>query len=93
MSADLIHHGHLNIINQGKKLGKIIVGLLTDKAISSYKRVPLIPFEKRKMIVENLKNVYKAIPQTTLDYEYTKKCHSIFIKIIKCAKKYDRFIS
>ena len=73
MSADLIHHGHLNIINQGKKLGKIIVGLLTDKAISSYKRVPLIPFEKRKMIVENLKNVYKVIPQTTLDYESNLK--------------------
>ena len=73
MSADLIHHGHLNIINQGKKLGKIIVGLLTDEAISSYKRVPLIPFEKRKMIVENLKNVYKVIPQTTLDYESNLK--------------------
>ena len=38
MSADLIHKGHLNIINEGRKLGKVIIGLLTDGAITSYKR-------------------------------------------------------
>jgi phosphoenolpyruvate phosphomutase / 2-hydroxyethylphosphonate cytidylyltransferase len=68
MSADLIHHGHLNIINVGKKLGKVIIGLLTDEAIASYKRLPLIPFEDRKTIVENLKGVHKVVPQNTLDY-------------------------
>ena len=36
MSADLIHHGHLNIINETKKLGEFIVGLLTDEAIANY---------------------------------------------------------
>jgi cytidyltransferase-like protein len=39
MSADLIHPGHLNIINEAKKLGEVTVGLLTDKAIASYKRL------------------------------------------------------
>ncbi len=68
MSADLIHQGHLNIINEGKKLGKVIIGLLTDEAIASYKRLPLIAFDERKIIVENLKGVEKVIPQTTLDY-------------------------
>ena len=38
MSADLIHPGHLNIINEAKKYGEVIIGLLTDKAIASYKR-------------------------------------------------------
>ena len=38
MSADLIHPGHLNIINKASKLGYLIVGLLTDKAIASYKK-------------------------------------------------------
>ena len=38
MSADLIHQGHLNIISEGKKLGKVIIGLLTDEAIARYKR-------------------------------------------------------
>ena len=52
-SADLIHHGHLNIIAEGRKLGKVIIGLLTDEAIASYKRLPLIAFDERKLIVEN----------------------------------------
>ena len=42
MSADLIHHGHLNIIEEGRKLGDVIVGVLTDKAIASYKRLPYL---------------------------------------------------
>ena len=68
LSADLIHQGHLNIISEGCKLGKVIIGLLTDEAIASYKRLPLIAFEERKLIVENLKGVDQVIPQTTLDY-------------------------
>ena len=68
MSADLIHQGHLNIITEGRKLGKVIIGLLTDEAIAGYKRLPLIAFDERKLIVENLKGVDKVIPQTTLDY-------------------------
>ena len=68
LAADLIHQGHLNIISEGRKLGSVIIGLLTDEAIASYKRLPLIPFKERKLIVENLKGVKKVIPQTTLDY-------------------------
>lgn len=68
MSADLIHQGHLNIIKEGQKLGKVIIGLLTDEAIASYKRLPLIAFNERKLIVENLKGVEKVVPQTSLDY-------------------------
>ena len=68
MSADLIHQGHLNIISEGLKLGKVIIGLLTDEAIASYKRLPLIAFNERKLIVENLKGVDEVVPQTTLNY-------------------------
>ena len=68
MSADLIHQGHLNIISEGLKLGKVIIGLLTDEAISGYKRLPLIAFNERKLIVENLKGVEKVVPQNSLDY-------------------------
>ena len=73
MSADLIHQGHLNIINEGKMLGKVVVGLLTDEAIASYKRLPLISYNDRKTIVENLKGVEEVIPQRTLDYETNLK--------------------
>jgi len=68
MSADLLHHGHINIIKIAKKYGDVIIGLLTDKALASYKRVPLINYENRKLILENLQGVIKVIPQNTLDY-------------------------
>lgn len=69
MSADLIHPGHLNIIRQASKLGQVIIGLLTDEAIGSYKRLPYLMFEQRKIIVENIIGVHKVIAQKTLDYE------------------------
>lgn len=68
MSADLIHPGHLNILHTASQYGKVVVGLLTDEAIASYKRLPCLAFEDRKKIVQNLKNVEEVIAQTTLDY-------------------------
>ena len=68
MAADLFHHGHLNIIKEAKKIGKVVVGLLTDEAIVSYKRLPLIPYNQRKIIIENIKGVDEVVSQETLDY-------------------------
>jgi len=68
MSADLIHPGHLNIINNALKYGEVIVGLLTDKAIASYKRLPYLTYEQREIIVTSIKGVAKVVPQETLDY-------------------------
>lgn len=68
MSADLIHHGHIKIIEEARKLGKVIVGLLTDEAIASYRRVPLLRYEQREIVVRNIAGVEKVIPQKTLDY-------------------------
>ena len=68
MSADLMHPGHINILKEASKLGEVTVGLLTDKAIASYKRLPFMSFEQRKEVVENIKGVTKVIAQDTLDY-------------------------
>ena len=68
LSVDFLHEGHLNILKKASKYGQIIVGLLTDKAVASYKTLPVLDFEKRKLIVKNIKNVYKIVPQDTLDY-------------------------
>jgi phosphoenolpyruvate phosphomutase len=68
MCADIVHHGHINIIKEASKLGSITVGLLTDKAIATYKRIPILSYEERKQIVENIKGVEKVIPQNTLSY-------------------------
>jgi len=68
MCADFLHVGHMNIINKSQELGKLIVGVLTDEAIASYKRVPVLPFDLRIKLVENIKGVWKVVPQKTLDY-------------------------
>ena len=73
MSTDILHEGHIKVINEGAKHGEVIIGLLSDKAISEYKRMPLLSFEERKLIFENIKNVSKVIKQNSLDYTDTLK--------------------
>lgn len=68
MSADLVHPGHMNILKEASKLGDIVVGLLTDSAIASYKRLPMMDYKQRKSIIENIKGVKEVISQDTLDY-------------------------
>jgi len=68
MSADLVHPGHLNIIKEAKKLGMVTIGLLTDEAIASYKRVPYLNYAQREEIIKNIKGVSRVVPQLTLDY-------------------------
>ena len=68
LAVDIIHEGHINILKTASKYGEVIVGLLTDEAISSYKNIPYLNFERRKIIVQNIKYVKKVIPQKTLSY-------------------------
>ncbi|MEK6846083.1 MAG: adenylyltransferase/cytidyltransferase family protein, partial [Nanoarchaeota archaeon] len=68
MSADLIHPGHLRIIKEAEKWGEVTVGMLTDKAVASFKRLPLLTYEQRKVVVESIKGVSRVIPQDTFDY-------------------------
>jgi phosphoenolpyruvate phosphomutase len=68
-STDIIHSGHISIIRKAEKLGKLIVGILSDEAVVSYKRFPLLPFEERKTMFENIAGVYKVVEQKTLSYK------------------------
>ena len=68
MSTDILHHGHIKIIEKARNLGEVTVGLLTDEAIAAFKRLPLLSYEQRKMIIENIRGVKNVIPQKTLDY-------------------------
>ena len=68
LAADIIHEGHINILKTAKKYGHVTVGLLTDKAIASYKKFPHLSFYQKKIILENIKYVDKVITQKTLDY-------------------------
>lgn len=75
MSADLVHPGHLNVLKEAAKLGDVMVGLLTDDAIASYKRLPYMTYEQRRAVVENLKGVTRVVPQATLDYVPNLRCY------------------
>jgi phosphoenolpyruvate mutase len=68
MSADLLHPGHINLLTEAAKLGDITVGLLSDKAIASYKRLPYLEYEHRKAVIAAVKGVTEVIEQSTLDY-------------------------
>jgi phosphoenolpyruvate phosphomutase len=68
LSADILHKGHINILKKASSYGKVYVGLLTDSAIGSYKNIPYLDYEKRKVVLENIKYVHKVLPQKTLDY-------------------------
>jgi len=68
LAVDILHSGHLNIINRAKKYGKVVIGLLSDQAVAEYKNIPSLEYEERYKIVKNLKNVHKIIKQDTWDY-------------------------
>lgn len=68
-STDIIHSGHMAIINKAKRLGRLIIGVLSDEAVASYKRYPLLPFEERKALLSNIKGVYAVVEQNELSYK------------------------
>ncbi|MGI5067565.1 phosphoenolpyruvate mutase [Treponema denticola] len=68
LTADIIHPGIINIINEGAKHGQLIIGLLTDSAIVSHKRLPYLTYEQRKQVVENIKGVSEVVPQEDWSY-------------------------
>lgn len=69
VSADIIHTGHINLFKRASELGELTIGALTDEAIASYKRYPLMSLEERMEILRNISGVAAVIPQATLDYE------------------------
>ena len=68
MVGDILHPGLINIITEATKLGNVMVGLYTDKAIAAYRRLPYMTYEQRKQVVENIKGVTQVVAQD--DYSY-----------------------
>lgn len=79
-SSDILHSGHIAIIKKAKRLGKVIIGVLSDEAVISYKRFPLLPYSERKSMFENIAGVYKVVEQKTLSYkDNLEKYHPAFV--------------
>ena len=68
MCADILHKGHINILKTANLYGKVLVGLMTDDVMVSYKRKPYLSYEDRKAVLENIKYVHKVISQHSLDH-------------------------
>ena len=69
-STDMIHSGHIAIIRKAEKLGRLIVGVLSDEAVASYRRFPILPFNERKSLFENISGIDHVVEQKTLSYGY-----------------------
>ncbi len=79
-STDMVHSGHIALIRKAQKYGKLIVGVLSDEAVSSYKRFPLLPFEERKSIFENISGIEAVVEQKDLSYaENLKKYKPTYV--------------
>ncbi len=68
-STDIIHGGHIAIIRKAQRLGRLIIGVLSDEAVASYKRLPLVPASERRIMFENVAGVYRVVEQKTLSYK------------------------
>lgn len=68
-STDIVHSGHIALIRKAERLGKLIIGVLSDEAVISYKRFPLLPCAERRIMFENIVGVYKVVEQKTLSYK------------------------
>ena len=86
MIGDIMHPGLINIINEATKYGDVMIGLYTDKAIATHKRLPYLTYEQRKNVIENIKGVSSIVPQDDWSYvpnlvkykpDYTSRSTSI----------------
>jgi len=68
MTVDVLHHGHINVIEHARQYGDVTIGLLTDAAVADHKRLPYLTYEQRKKIIENISGVVRVVPQDEWDY-------------------------
>ncbi|MDA8751639.1 phosphoenolpyruvate mutase [Planktomarina temperata] len=73
ISGDFIHHGIINAIVKAATYGDVIVGCLTDAAITEFKTLPILSFEQRARVLENIKGVSKVVAQEDWDYSFNLK--------------------
>ena len=91
MIGDIMHPGLINIINEGAKYGDVMIGLFTDKAIATHKRLPYLNYEQRKNVIENIKGVSEIVPQDEWSYvENLKKYKDAIFELDCLSTKQER---
>ncbi len=67
-SADVVHSAHIAMIKKAACYGHLIVGVMSDEAEATYRRLPLLPFEERKNLFKNIVGVDRVVEQKSLSY-------------------------
>lgn len=68
-TTDVIHEGHINIINEARKYGEVVIGVLTDEAMVMFDRFPSISFSERVELIKSTPGVDRVITQKTVAYD------------------------
>lgn len=68
VASDILHEGILNVIAKAAELGEVVIGLMSDEAIATYKRVPLLSYASRERVYASLADVSRVVRQDTLSY-------------------------
>ena len=68
LAIDFLHEGHIRLLKIANSYGDVIVGLMTDSAISQYKTIPNLDYKNREMLVKSVKTVFKVVPENDVDY-------------------------
>jgi len=58
---DPIHSGHIELIKEARKIGRVILALNSDEWLTRKKGKPFMPFEERKAVFDQFKNVLNVI--------------------------------
>lgn len=68
-STDIIHSGHINIIQKAARLGRVIAGVLCDRCVAIYEKYPLLPERERVKILENITGIDRVVVQNDIYYD------------------------
>ena len=67
-TTDVLHEGHMNIIKEAKKYGKLIAGVMSDEAMVKFDRFPTLSFEERKQLFMNIEEIDEVVDQKSVSY-------------------------
>ena len=67
--ADLLHAGHINVLERASRYGNVTVGLLTSTAINELNDTAYLKYQQRADVINSLKMVTRVVPQDGASYK------------------------
>ena len=80
LCTDVIHDGHLNIINRAKEYGRVVVGCLSDKEMIRCTKFPTTTIEERIALYKSIDGVDEVVIQDNMLYDdVIEKIHPDYV--------------